>query len=476
MIISTKPRDLLLVLFRQRRRIIIVFAVVNLLTVGYLLIAQPLYEAKAELLIRFGDEAPAELTKDTQQSQLVPDERREILLTNIEIIQSQEILKQLLDEFTVAKVYPSIVASPPWFETIEDKAMKKLSKDLTVEAGDQDNTMQISLLNASPELATAMEARLINIYKAKENQLYNAAPTTFLHTEVEKARETSAQSEQGLEAFKAENGISDLDGEVTSLLTARPLAVATLTAAQSAEAQAVKREADYQTALAQVPLAASGSSGETYREVDDLETRLDSLKLSLAQYQPNSDMALQIQHQIDILTPRLEEERTAVTRRGPPNLVFQTLQTNIVTARADIEANQEAIRVAQAQVDQIDGRIRVLQSLRPQYLALARQADLDDQAYKALSDRLEEGQIADNLADGNITRVSVFDPPSTATKPARPRIALTLVAGFLASVLLSLGLAFLRESSDESFATPEQLSFALRLPSFGSFARGQKLT
>lgn len=471
MIISTKPRDLLLVLFRQKWRITVIFVAVNAIAVGYLLTAQPLYEAKADLLIRFGDEAPAQLTQNMQQTQLVPDERREILLTNIEIIQSQELLKQILNEFGIAKVYPKM--HPPLTGTLEDKALKQLAEDLTVKAGQEDNAIQISLLNASPELATAMESRLIDLYQAKESRLYTPTPTSFLSNELKSAQDRSTTSQAALQAFKSENGVSDFDGEVNSLLTNRQLAVSAVSDAQSAKAQAVRREAEFRSALAQVPAEAAGSNGETYRQVDDIGTKLNTLKLSLAQYQPGSDMARQLQDQINILQAQLNDEKRSAARRGPPNIVYQTLQTNIMSAHADASAADEAIAAAQAHLDQLETRLRALEAVRPDYDALVRQADLDVDAYKAIAARLQEGRIADQLVSSKLTRVSVFDPPSTAMKPARPRVALTVIAGFLSSLLLALGVAFFRESMDERFATPEQLSYALKLPNFGSFSRRQ---
>lgn len=471
MIISNKPRDILLVLFRQKWRITVIFIAVNAIAIAYLCTAQPLYEAKAELLIRFGDEAPAQLTQNVQQTQLVPDERREILLTNIEIIQSQELLKQILTEFTIAKVYPKM--HPPLTGTLMDKALKQLSTDLTVKAGQEDNAIQLSLLNASPELATAMEKRLIDLYQAKESSLYTPTPTSFLTTELKSAQDRSNASQAALQAFKAENGVSDFDGEVNSLLTNRQLAVSAVSDAQSAKAQALRREAEFKSALAQVPAEAAGSNGETYRQVDDLSTKLNALKLSLAQYQPGSDIARQLQYQINILSAQLAAEKGSIVRRGPPNIVYQTLQTNIMSAHADASAADEAIAAAQAHLDQLETRLRALEAVRSDYDALVRQANLDVDAYKAIAARLQEGKIADQLVSSKLTRVSVFDPPATAMKPARPRIALTLIAGFLTSVLLALGVAFFRESMDERFATPEQLSYALNLPSFGSFSRRQ---
>ena len=471
MIISTKPRDVLLVLFRQKRRICISFAAVNAIAIGYLAIAQPLYEAKADLLIRFGDEAPAQLTQNNQQSQLVPDERREILLTNIEIIKSQELLKQILTEFDIAKVYPTM--HPPMTVTLMDKALKQLSEDLTVKAWQEDNAIQISLLNASPELATAMESRLIDLYQAKESSLYTSTPTSFLTTEMKNAQDRSNTSQAALQAFKSENGVSDFDGEVNSLLTNRQLAVSAVSDAQSAKAQAMRRETEFKSALSQVPAEAVGSNGETYRQVDDISTKLNGLKLSLAQYQPGSDIARQLQYEVKILESQLSAEKSSIARRGPPNIVYQTLQTNIMSAHADASAADEAITAAQAHLDQLDTRLRALEAVRSDDDVLSRQANLDVDAYKAIASRLQEGKIADQLVTSKLTRVSVFDPPSTAMKPARPRIALTVISGFLTSLLLALGVAFFRESIDERFATPEQLSYALKLPSFGSFSRRQ---
>jgi capsular exopolysaccharide synthesis family protein len=72
------------------------------------------------------------------------------------------------------------------------------------------------------------------------------------------------------------------------------------------------------------------------------------------------------------------------------------------------------------------------------------------------------------LQGGSALRVSMVEPPLTATEPIRPRTKLNIALGLLLGVMLGVGTAFLRELLDRSVKTPEQLEAAVGVPVVGT--------
>src|ERR1700739_728693 len=113
MVIEPTARDLLGVLFRRKRALLLTFFLVVAAGAAYLLTAHTLYRSDAQVVVRFGDNVVPDLSRNEQPVQLVPDERRNIVLANVDILQSHDLLVRAIQHFGLDKVYPEIAAKIP---------------------------------------------------------------------------------------------------------------------------------------------------------------------------------------------------------------------------------------------------------------------------------------------------------------------------------------------------------------------------
>ena len=106
MTIDGTPLGLLTALFRQRVKFVGVFLLFVLGGVNYLLFAPPLYQSNGSLLVKFGHNATPAVNRSIGQVELSQNDRREIVESDIGILQSHGLLAGVVNEFGVERIYP----------------------------------------------------------------------------------------------------------------------------------------------------------------------------------------------------------------------------------------------------------------------------------------------------------------------------------------------------------------------------------
>ena len=167
-------RDFLTSFFRQYRVFRAVFAASLLVGLLYLLLATPLYEASGSLLVKFGNNADAGVSKSERDARITPMDRIRIVESNLEILQSHDLLKSVLLQIGLERVYPALADAEDGLE----KAIKKLQDShLTIRTNIQSDVLEISFLNKSPELAAEFVRILQDKFIHKQLEIFNKPQT-----------------------------------------------------------------------------------------------------------------------------------------------------------------------------------------------------------------------------------------------------------------------------------------------------------
>ena len=162
MVAELTARSLAYVAFRQRWVILsfLLFGVVA--TVGYCLIATPLYEADASLAMVFNRQLTGSV--DQQNGAATPADADEIVTSLSLVLGSNTLAEQVINEIGLAKMYPKYV-EPGTLHTFLDAVTRTLglyktpleraeyrfvNKDTDIEVAKDSNVLQISLYNADP--------------------------------------------------------------------------------------------------------------------------------------------------------------------------------------------------------------------------------------------------------------------------------------------------------------------------------------
>jgi uncharacterized protein involved in exopolysaccharide biosynthesis len=401
-------RDIVTAFFRQLHVFSVV--VVSCVLLGILTIAfsVPLYLTSGSVLVKFGSDADARVNNPNDKVQISTIDRREIMQSNLDILQSHDLLKLVIEKVGLDRIYPGLAEKVGTSDSPIEVAIQTMQrKHLVIKSSQQSNVIDIIFLNQDPEVAAETIRELQNIFISRQLEIFNKPQTNFLLEQVKESENKLNKAQKELRDFKSSVGISSIEEELNELLKQK-----------------------------------SNAATVAFQAVDDAQSKLSELRDKetelLNTYRPHSPPIISIKKSI------AEAERQLRER-----------QNNLTSTRNSTLSEQNA---------SINRRINKLEEQRNHYNDLVRQVQVEEENYKNYLARSEEARINETLGEQKITSISVVDTPDVPVKPATPRKKLILFSSILAGILLGAVVVFIREFFDESFRTPKQLSKELEMP------------
>jgi uncharacterized protein involved in exopolysaccharide biosynthesis len=152
-----------------------------------------------------------------------------------------------------------------------------------------------------------------------------------------------------------------------------------------------------------------------------------------------------------------------------PNTTYQTTQTALLQAEADLQGALKSQPVIQSEIDAISARLGEHAREQSTYQDLVREYQVDDENYRTYLQAVQQARIAVDLKKERGTTIAVYEPAHMASSlPTKPKSALIVAAGMMLGFLMGLTAAFLREFWDERLNTPRQVNALLGLPLLGA--------
>jgi uncharacterized protein involved in exopolysaccharide biosynthesis len=416
--IEFTSRGLLGALFRHKIKLLLLFTLCVTAGIAYAITAKKTYETTGSLIVKFGRSAQP----DVAQSNVLPNEisqndRREILQSNILILQSRDLLRPLVNSFGAERLFPDLAKTlRPGDNPVDAAILRLQSEALVVRMAMSSTIIEAHFLSHEPQLAADFLSKLFDQFIARQSELFNKPQTDFLTEQVRQAAAKLAVSQQALREFKIRNSISSIDEEQKRLLEQKMMA-------------------------SNIALEALDKSKEKLEALQAEEAKL------LATYQSESPAVTRLRQSMGEAR-RQVNERQADMKHG---------------------AGISGGTLVAAEVARVDRRIQELESVRMQNNDLERQVALDEADYKNYAARNENARINETLNEQKISRVAVLDAPMVPSRPSRPRKMVILLISLLSGALLGLCAALLAETMDDRFTAPMQLGNTLQLPVMGSF-------
>ncbi len=403
-------RGLLTAFFRKKDIFVSIFSLVVLTGGFYLWHVPQTYESKGAFLIRFGQGALPSVgsADDRKMTEFSRDDREEIIQSNVMLLQSDDLLKEVIRAVGLERVYPGITAKMNGAEIAEQAAVVRLrEKGLKVLADPKSNIIEISILNANAVIAQEIAARLMEKFAARQSVIFGVPQTAFLQQQADSMRKKMEQSQQELRDFKQKEGITLLDEEIAQLLAEKKdLSVHAFQAVSDLQAAAAKLQND------------NAAMESTYR---------------------------------------------------PDSPVISRANHNLAVARAQLQEQNAGGGAFAARIAAIDARLTFLETNRKHYDELLQHVTLDTENYKLYQSRNEEAIVNARLSQENITRISIIDKPMIPLKPVDTNKPLLLMAILITALLLSLGSVLFLELMNDTVVFNEQIIAATGLPVLAIF-------
>jgi tyrosine-protein kinase Etk/Wzc len=452
---------------------IVLFVVVTSLTVlvGSFLVT-PTFEASTTLHIK--EPMPSLLGSDLLGTGLSALPIKEEINTQIEILKSRSLLKQVIEQQELLDKY-AIRKELSAGQRLQ-AALARLRKDLSVANILNTRLIRISVRSPNPELARDIANSISRAFIERDLQSKRSeanAVLAFVSEQVEQVSERLRSAEEELLRYKEGQRIGVIDEE-TKLKVG--LVAQLESSFQQAKVERAVLGARISAILGQLGPGARGSgalgSASVNPTVARLQDRLTEAQLELKRLESGlsteAQRTAELKERVNSLERQILEEITLNARSVRSAAVDSTMQMQLAEYRSKdviLEAQEKALRSLMAVQEQ---EISKLPAREINLIRLERARSINDELYAALMKAKNEAQIE---AASQIGNIDVVDAAYTPLDPVRPNKVQNLIIGLLVSLLLGLSIAFLLEHLDHSVKSEEEVKKILGMPVLGLIPR-----
>lgn len=410
---------------------------------------------------------------------------------------SRTVLEELIREFDL---YKEARRKKP-LEDVVDEMRRNVSVDLEIPRPrwgqpPQPSAFHVRFNYDDPTIAALVTQHIGTLFveqNSKDRGALAGATNRFLETQLNDARRRLERQESRLEDFRQRHG-KELPTQMLSNMNA--LTNAQLQAQSLVESLARDRDRKqmlerlYREAASEPPVVTPAGTSPAAPNTalvgsaqEQLATARATLKNLTLRYKADHPDVIRAERLVAELEPTAEEEMkiAAGTQGQSPSdsaliVADPTRREALRQMRAEIESLDRQVAFKESEERRVRGeiaeyqrRIEAVPGLESEWVALTRDYDTQQQAYKELLAKSTAAQVAMNLEAQDIgERFRIVDPAAVPVHPLPAIRARVNAIGMAIGLLFGLGVAALLEIGDASFRSDADVLEVLALPVLAS--------
>src|SRR5579859_3545865 len=136
MIAQPDLRATVVAFLRRKLLFTLVLSLVCCAGAGYLMLARPLYQSTASLVVRFDTRTVPDIDRNRDPTQPPgSNERREIIYSDADMLHARDVLVGVINSVGLPRLYPKVAQTPLPASAKLDEAVRQFSANLVVEVG-----------------------------------------------------------------------------------------------------------------------------------------------------------------------------------------------------------------------------------------------------------------------------------------------------------------------------------------------------
>ena len=458
---SHQLRVFLYIIKKNKWKIVaVLLATVIIVAVGSLIV-KPIYRASAKLLVKPGREDIYVSPTGASPAMFDPSAGSEKVRTEIAIINSLDLVRELVDSVGVDRLfdYPTLRGrffeenSKPNIPSLQ-KVYRTIQERLDVTAISKSSVIDIAFEWPDPMIAAEVVNILVDLYLVKHLEVYTDSRTYELLDEQSKKWERKLRaSEKNLEDFKRLHSLNSLSEE-RSLLLAR---LSALEAARAYTASEIEETFSMITAL-KAQLSNLKKHVTLQERVNSDSETLANLKAKLLELELQG-----LKEDIDQVETMIDKEKKGSEVVSGTSPIAQTLQSDLITARARLKSLKAKARNQELQIAKYQEGLNRFVDLEKEMKELARKGAIDETNYKLYLTKFEESKISANMDKERIANVSVIELAVPNPRPVKPKMMLNLFLGCFLGLVAGVNIVFFTEFINPVFRNREDVQQFLGL-------------
>lgn len=463
-------RDIFAVLFRQRRPMLIAFALV-VFAVAVSGVWIPKYEAQMKILalrqrsdtmVTSSANAPPQFNND-QVSE-------EDLNSEVELLNSADLLRKVVLSTGLGGNSGSTTDSNS--EERIATAVRTLGKDLKIEPLRKTNVISVSYQARDPKMTELVLKTLAAVYMEKHLEVHHpSGEFKFFDQQTEQYKQGLDQAQAKLTNFTKGTGVVSAELERDAALRQADGFDSTARQAQTTLLETEQRVRALQTQLQTIKprMTTVVRNSDNPQLLQQLKSTLLNLELKrtelLTKYEPTYRLVQEVDQQIADAKSSIsaEESKPIHDESTDQNPDYRWVQAELTKAQADLSGLKARATAAttvaaryRAQAQNLGQNMVVQQNLQ-------QAAKTQEENYLLYTHKREEARISNALDQGGILNVALAEQPVVPALPKRSLLGIAFLALLLAGTF-SLSTAFVLDFMDPTFRTPDELAGYLGTP------------
>jgi uncharacterized protein involved in exopolysaccharide biosynthesis len=464
-------REILSILFKERRKLIGVFLGLAVLVTGFSYTLTPYYEATTRLLVKSGREFQVRSDPTNPVASVPQTTKQEIVNSEIQILTSRDLIEAVITQVGADRLYPG---SSGWFGLGSDavaleSAVRKFYADFKAAPVELADVIEVSYRNADHDLAVLALGTLVELYQKKHAEMFSDPRYKFLEQQTRQYESQLDDITRKITEIKNSKSLFDVETQRARLLDDR---ASTNTILQQLRSQSVDahQRIDFLSARlkATPPLVAGGDAQSDVVEQAKarmLDTQVKAQQLReryVGNVKPLQD-AEQEMAQIQKFISGPGAGRKSWSQR---NAAYDDMVLALNRASADAAPLDEQIRLRTQQAAATDEKLRNLEEGAKALDDAQRERRTLEELVRTYRSRYEEARISED--PGNIVSVSIMQKPAATARPAGPRHLPWALAGLLIGLVGASGMLAYLLLFRETLITVESVERIIGVPVLAS--------
>ncbi|MGC2518189.1 MAG: XrtA system polysaccharide chain length determinant [Burkholderiales bacterium] len=447
--------------FHSRRLIVGIFIVMNaaMLTAG--LLWPRSYTASTSILV---DER--NIIQPLMQGAAVATDALDRSRNAREVIFGRRIMDLVLEYGGWLKTKPTVQEREVLIEEIKKR---------TVISTVGKNILRIEYSDVEPERAFRVTEKVAELYMQESiaaKAAESAAAFDFIENQTQVYKDKLTRTEEELKELRSStlDARASNEGDVTTRVNDLRKRLEASTQ-ELREAEVVEASLERQTSGEAEFTTDSLREGQYRTRIGELESKLDTLRLSYHDTHPD---IVQVKQQIQTLTDSINSERArreqtkGSGRRDESvvnNPVYQQLRREQSQNQSTIDALTARIAELQRQLQEEVSRGKRVNTGDARLAELTRDYQVNRDIYQDLSRRRENARVSMNLdRERQGLSFKIQEPATLPPAPGGPRFLLFVLAGLLLGIAFPIGLLIARLQFDPRIRVGSAIDVAHKLP------------
>lgn len=486
-------RDLVNIIFRNKRKIIIVTLISFIVATAGSYLWPKTYTAESKLLIKLGREI-SPLPSGFSGGTVMVTKREEDTNSEIEILKSASLIKKVLimmdSDFhkvknpvtfmdkvkqEVSKIAMSVKKG---FENLlvyvglisrvspAEKLLMKVQKKLEVEPLPLTDVISVSFTWDDPKITANFVKNLVSQYLDYHLKiLHNTKTLDFFVEQVVVLKNKLETSRNKLLEFKKSHGLTQFEVEKSQLLKQVEAYTAStqnlFSEIKKTQVMIIALKSRFESIPREILLSnedAHNSLALSYleRQLADLMIKEQDL---INKYYKNNPQVKTVQSQIELLKKQVGTEKNSVygsTVHGV-NKNWMDLRLLLIKSESTCAALKAKYDEEIKSLQVLQNRLKELRNIENAYLLLDQQVEIDNKNYLLYENKMEQSRIEVAMDADKLTSVRIIQPARTPTKPISPKKVLIILLSVIMGILGGTALSFFIEYMDTSISTPVEI-------------------